>query len=159
MPFQRGSTSRTYPTLIKRSRWASGTVTCLGLSANCFNTANSSLVSRSLCRVNDRVWTRRVLIARILILDLEVALFPAHSMMPRFKGWRQSSSCNFFCQGNVACRVGNCPRGLKYCYSASAADALVQDLTRQNRPTCSGGEGTLCVDSQQVVTICDVVFQ
>ena len=63
MPFQRGSTSRTYPISIKRSRWASGMVTCLGLSANCFSDASSPLVSRLLWRDKDRVWRRRGVIA------------------------------------------------------------------------------------------------
>ena len=112
-----------------------------------------------MCRVNDRVGTRRVLIATILILDLEVTLFPAHSMMPRFKGWRQSSSCNFFARELLHAASATARAVSNIVTPASAADALVKDLTRQNRPTCGGGEGTLCVDSQQVVTICDVVFQ
>ena len=58
-----GNTSRTYPAAISRSRCASGIVTCIGLLATCFSEANSSLVSRLLCRDKDRVWRRRGVIA------------------------------------------------------------------------------------------------
>src|SRR3974377_2102587 len=60
---KRGNTSRTYPAAIRRSQCASGIVTCIGLLATCFSEANSSLVSRLLCRDKDRVWRRRGVIA------------------------------------------------------------------------------------------------